>query len=166
MARPEVKARLSAAGKRSWSDPAYAERMKVVLSEVMERPGLLDRRNTSIKEALARPSTKAKTLRHLEALHADPGWQERRAAGLAKAREAAAAPEVRARANASNSATHKALAQTPERRALFSRAAKIGHRKRRARKALAPFLHPPLWDTPGLTVWLAPSGSPLGITTP
>ncbi|MBS0002326.1 MAG: hypothetical protein KFF45_04520 [Thioalkalivibrio sp.] len=132
-----------------WVDPDFAERVK-----------------RGIKGAMAQPSTKAKTLRHLEALHADPGWQERRAAGLAKAREAAAAPEVRARANASNKATHKALAQTPERRALFSRAARIGHRKRRTRKALAPFLHPPLSDTPGLTVWLAPPGSPLGITTP
>lgn len=153
LARPEVKARLSASGKRAWSDPDYASRMKAVMAEVIQRPGMLDRRNAGIKDAFARPSTKAKTLRHLERLHADPGWQERRAAGLASAREAAAAPEVRARANAANSATHKALAQTPERRALFARAAKIGHMKRRARRELAPFVQPPAWSAPGAALW-------------
>lgn len=153
MARPAVKAKLSAAGKRSWSDPAYAERMKGVMSEVMERPGMLDRRNAGIKEAHTRPDTKAKTLRHLERLQADPDWQARRAAGLAKAMQAASAPEVRAKANASNSLTHKALAQTPERKALFVRAAQIGQRKRRARKALAPFCVPPSIAGRGATLW-------------
>lgn len=153
MARPEVKAKLSAAGKRSWADPAYAERMKRVIAEVMERPGVLDRRNAGIREAHTRAETKAKTRRHLERLQADPDWQERRDAGLAKAKVAASAPEVRAKANASNSVTHKALAQTPERQALFVRAAQIGHRKRRARKALAPFSVPPSISRPGVCLW-------------
>ena len=153
LARPEVRAKLSAAGKRSWADPAYAARMKGVMSEVMERPGMLHRRNAGIKEAHTHPDTKAKTLRHLERLQADPDWQARRAAGLVKAMQAATAPEVRAKANASNSVTHKALAQTPERKALFVRAAQIGQRKRRARKALAPFAVPPSIAGRGVTLW-------------
>ena len=36
-------------------------------------------------------------------------------------------PRVRAKANESNSVTHKALAQTPERRALLSRLHRSGH---------------------------------------
>lgn len=89
----------------------------------------------------------------LELQRSDPDWQARRAAGLVKAMQAASAPEVRAKANASNSVTHKALAQTPERQALFVRAAQIGQRKRRARKALAPFAVPPSIAGRGVTLW-------------
>lgn len=60
---------------------------------------------------------------------------------------------MRARANASNSVTHKTLAQTPERQALFVRAAQIGHRKRRAPKALAAFAVPPSITLHCATLW-------------
>ena len=63
-------------------------------------------------------------------------------------------------------ATHKALAQTQERKAQLSVASRIGHRKRRARKALAPFRRAPALQSPGVVLWDAPCGSPLGIAGP
>ena len=124
-----------------------------VARAVNNKPEIRAHRSATANRLWADPDYAESQRTRLAMQQSDPGWQSRRDAGLAKAREAASAPEVRAKANTSNSVTHKALAQTPERRALFVRAAQIGQRKRRARKALAPFAVPPSIAAPGVCVW-------------
>lgn len=124
-----------------------------VARAVNNKPEIRAHRSATANRLWADPDYAEGQRTRLAMQQSDPGWQSRRDAGLAKARDAASAPEVRAKANESNSVTHKALAQTPERRALFVRAAQIGHRKRRARRALAPFTVPPSIAAPRVCLW-------------
>ncbi len=120
---------------------------------VNSTPVIRAHRSATANRLWADPSFAEAQRNRLELQRSDPDWQARRAAGLVKATKAASAPEARARAKASNSVTHKGLAQTPERKALFVRAAQIGQRKRRARRALAPFCVPPSISRPGVCLW-------------
>lgn len=63
-------------------------------------------------------------------------------------------------------ASCKAAAQTAERKAQLDHAREVRDRKRRARKALAPYRCQPTLQSPSVTLWPAPSGSPLGISGP
>jgi len=88
-----------------------------------------------------------------------------------------AAPEVRAKHSAfmhghmadpgrrkHQSELMKAHAQTPEGKSQRARASAIGHRKRRARKSLAPFLRSGTALTSGATLWPFHPGSPITVT--
>jgi|GEM_PF-5247978 len=125
--RPDVRAKRRAVSTALWSDPSYADKTVAAIREGCARPEVRAKNSTStaarwtdpdyaarttaaIKEALNRPEVKAKIGAISTALWADPGYAERTTAAL---QEANARPEVRAK----NSAAHKALAQTPERRA-------------------------------------------------
>ncbi|MGP9791109.1 hypothetical protein [Roseinatronobacter sp. NSM] len=158
-----------------WSDPAFVVRTTAANRRAALCPARCGKISASMK-ALAQtpdghghllraraaskvPEARAKNSAALKALAQTPEGKARKSA---TAKEVNARPEVRAK----HSTNGKARVQTPEGAAALARAREVGQRKRRARKALAPFLHPPLWDTSGLTVCLAPPGSPLAITTP
>jgi hypothetical protein len=133
-ARPEVKARRSAASRESQNRPE----VKAKQSATNARPEVKARRSAAAKEANARPDVKAK-----QRASQSTSWS-----GVL-ARAAALSPEALAR----RSATHKALARTPERQAHLARANQIRWRRARARKALAPFAVPPSIVAPGVCLW-------------
>ena len=141
-ARPEVKAKSRATNAR----PEVAARRSAAIREAIARPDVKARRSAAQKEAQNRPDVKAK----------------QRAAQM----EAQNRPDVKARKSLANALTAKAWAATPEGKAQLSRAAQIGARKRRARKALAPLIQPPVIAHPGVTVWAFRPGISLGITGP
>ncbi len=154
-----------------------AERRAIRLTRVIFGPLCLNRKNggggrTPIgglsERSQRRLDPKARQERHAEKMRqwwAEPG---RREAHAAHAKKQWSDPKVRKRMlhgmtlagrpshedwQDKISLTHKALAQTPERKAQLARAAQIGRRKASARRALAPFRVPPSISRPGVTLW-------------
>ena len=125
-----------------WADPVVRAKMTTALKEARNRPEVQWRMGASQRAANARPEVKARR-------------------SVAN-KEAQNRPEARAL----RSAQGKARIQTPEGAAALARAQAVAARKRRARKALAPFRRAPAVQSPGVTVWHAPCGSPLGIAGP
>lgn len=129
-------------------------------------PAVKERHKAGAREAQNRPEVKAKQ-------RIDPSIRARRAVAAAarpevKAKQRSVAKEVSARPEviAKRVTVGRALARTPERKAHLDRARQINNRKRRARKALAPFTISPAVSLPGATVWIHRPGLTLGISGP
>lgn len=150
-ARPDVRARRAAAAAR----PDTKEKRSIAAKEVHAREDVKARHRQGTKDALARPEVRAKLSAASKEVMARPEVRARMAATNAR-------PEVKARRSA---ATKEAL-NRPEVRAKLGDAMRRSWQRRRATKALAPFRRAPALHRPGLTVWHAPCGSPLGMAGP
>lgn len=144
--------------KALWSDPGMRARQSAATKEALNRPEVKARHRAGTKVAANRPEVKAQQSEVQKALAQTPAGKARYALLHAiaaspevaeKRRAALSRPDVKAR----QSAIQKANAQTPERKAQLDRAAQIGQRKRRARRALAPFAVPPSIPAPGVCLW-------------
>jgi hypothetical protein len=121
-------------------------------------------RELGLKNA-ADPAWRAKNRAQLERTHQDPAWQAANRAHLGRINsepeariqlgrmnEASTTPEARKK----RSAKLKSHANTIKGKAQLARAAAIRSRKaarRRAAKALAPFIRPPIISRAGVAVW-------------
>lgn len=125
-----------------WTDPVYAGRV----IQAINSPAVQSKKSVAQKAAWKLPEVRARIKGAQKAAWSSP---EARARQSAASKEVQARPEVRAQ----SSASHKALAKTPERRAQLDRARDVAARKRRARRALAPFAVPPSIAAPGVCLW-------------
>lgn len=167
------------------SSPEGREAMGRALAKAHTNPDAVARRDAALARWNASPEGRA----HLQALVTSPAAREQRQRALAKAR----LPEAKAKADAGRAAwnasaegkaqlaaaltkarqpefqakardTLAARCREPDARERLARAAKIGHRKRRARKALAPFLRSGTALSSGTTFWPFHPGSPITVT--
>lgn len=179
--KPEVKAKQVVVQQKAQNHPE----VKAKHCEASNRPEVKARRSAAQRLAQNRPEVKAKQSASQKAVHARPEVKARYAEAnnnpLVKLRRSASQKEaqnrdvVRTKKVLANnrpgerqqrSAQGKARIQTPEGAATLARAQTVAARKGRARKVLSPFRRPPALQSPGVTVWHAPCGSPLGIAGP
>lgn len=114
---------------RYWADPASANRNRAAIVAARGDPVVEARRLTGLAQAMKDPAVQARRRAGLAVAMADPAVQARR--NLAAA-EAMQRPEVKARQIAG---------------------LRAAARKRRARKALAPFAVPPSIAAPCVCLW-------------
>lgn len=112
-----ILARISAASRKNWADPAYREVREEALRAAYQRPEVLARVAAATAAALNEPETRAKHLAALNRINAAFTTEERSAAAAKKSPEGVAASVaalVAARANPAIEAKRRANSREPQ----------------------------------------------------